>query len=394
MKYIVKLVLPTLFLSITIIFLFLSYCLNSNNIQKNYVDLILKDGIIQIEKKDSFLDDKDILKITKEIKNELIYQSEYGIVKENSKFANVYDLLNINNQYGDTYNIYYMYSSERVGIVEANTNFINENMIYGKMPSSMNEIMISDYIADLIIERGISKNGKKNYFESYEDIINSKIYFDSKEVTLVGILMYNLNEYETLKFKTSDKMNYYERKKHDILIQKSQFIYSKIYVSAEFIKNELTKLKTTELIYKVNSCGEAMEIINKFENSRAYNVVTPYTNDLNNMKYTTSILLKIFLFTGVLFFLFFFICVDKISKYKEKCFSYLFSLVISSLISYEVLKFIVPYIKSSVFNNGIYELLNPIDVNIKSYIVFILLIAGLIFLKEFIMIKKDKKTSF
>ena len=89
MKYIVKLVLPTLFLSITIIFLFLSYCLNSNNIQKNYVDLILKDGIIQIEKKDSFLDDKDILKITKEIKNELIYQSEYGIVKENSKFANV-----------------------------------------------------------------------------------------------------------------------------------------------------------------------------------------------------------------------------------------------------------------------------------------------------------------
>ena len=68
--------------------------------------------------------------------------------------------------------------------------------------------------------------------------------------------------------------------------------------------------------------------------------------------------------------------------------------LISSLISYEGLKFIVPYIKSSVFNNGIYELLNPIDVNIKSYIVFILLIAGLIFLKEFIMIKKDKKTSF
>lgn len=371
-------------LSVVLVSYFLCFTINCNKINNNYIKLILEDKKIQIQKNNNEIDNNDINNITNQIK--LSYDKNYRIKNKNGKYLNVYDLLNISNEYGSIYNIYYCYNSEKVGIIEFNVNNIDNNMILGNIPTNENEIMITNYIADLIIKRNIKDNDKIITFNKYEDIINSYIMFNNNEVKITGILMYDLSEYNSLKNIDSNEMTDYDRKKHDILIQKSQFIYNKIYVHSNYIDKFKDELVIDGLIFNVNNKNDVDNILNKFSNSKEYSIVTSYSYDLNNMLYVTRVLSIILLFIGIISFILFIYKFNK-SILNKKEISIIF--IIAFIISFTSLHFLIPYIKSTIYKNGIYELLNPMSFNYIYYILYNLFVFFIIILFKYI-----KKTSF
>lgn len=64
--------------------------------------------------------------------------------------------------------------------------------------------MISNYLADLLIKEGLKPYNEDIYYKpaSYEELVNSNKYFyfgDVDKVKIVGIINYDLSEFESLK---------------------------------------------------------------------------------------------------------------------------------------------------------------------------------------------------
>lgn len=202
------LILKTIFLSIlisVIITLGLLIIVNPND---SYAKMLInkKEPFVQIEKT-SCGDEYNCFTLP-------LTESDEQIIKSN--LINYYDVYKVNDL------DMYLDSSE---IFKINTELINENMylmsldidvvvasdfdelltneIIGRYPKNENEILISNYLADLMIISGLTTYENESYYpNSYEDIINdsNSYYFgDSGRVKIVGIIDYDLSKYENLK---------------------------------------------------------------------------------------------------------------------------------------------------------------------------------------------------
>lgn len=156
-------------------------------------------------------------------------------------FVDTNDLLKINDNYKDLYTPY-TFNSSFLDIVELNefSNYFTDNLI-GSFPKTANEIIISNQLANLIMEIGIKPYGQTEYFypKSYDEILNTNNFFsfgDYAKVKVVGIINYDLDEFDQLKnlsWKDYTEEYYYIG---DELNYKNQNIFNKIYVNSEFIK--------------------------------------------------------------------------------------------------------------------------------------------------------------
>jgi ABC-type lipoprotein export system ATPase subunit/ABC-type antimicrobial peptide transport system permease subunit len=126
-----------------------------------------------------------------------------------------------------------------------NTLPIKEPII-GRYPTQDSEIMISNYVADLMIKYGIYEYQSDTiyYPKSYEELVNSSKIFQFgsyNSCKIVGIIHYDLRIYDELKkYRLGDAVHIPSPKVKAIeneLRNKQEQSYSKVYMSHEFVKN-------------------------------------------------------------------------------------------------------------------------------------------------------------
>lgn len=285
----IKLVFTILLTICALLFLSIIDTLSSYNVEEAHSKLLVdeKEDSIKVEKyyfsnnkydKYDFYN-KDQVKLTlddeKYIKSKL-KNKYYPIYKlqESYSFMQVGEALNIgdiihNNPYLDM-GAYYPLNI----VVVDNFNDFKTEKIIGRYPTNYNEILISNYMADLIIEGGITTYEKNDVDEfsddytfkpkNYEDIINSNktFYFGSKgKVKIVGIINYDLSKYSSLKNKSD---NYENMTKDDWNLRselnlKESNLYNNVYVTNEFIEKldvaTIEELDENTFFFNLNSDG-------------------------------------------------------------------------------------------------------------------------------------------
>lgn len=248
----------TIFLTMcTLLFLSITDTMSSYNVEKAHSKL-LKDRneeFVQIEKyifyneNDYSYGNKDELTLTKndieKINNKLgkesypVYKLQNSFVKESTL-----DLLKIKRS-EDKYTINY----NAAEVVETdNLSKIIKEKIIGREAKELDEIVISSYFADLILENGIKiysedDNQIKDIYKpkSFEELVTFNQYFyfgDNNKVKIVGVINYDISKYQELK-----KIDTYSKVTDEIdnlsneLYRLVENVYGKIYVKKGFINN-------------------------------------------------------------------------------------------------------------------------------------------------------------
>lgn len=246
-----KLFFTILLSTFAMIFLSLSFLLATYNLSLSHAKYMKQEGqsYIQIEKKayqdsadykgaNTHLNNKDIQNI-----NGILNRKDYDIVyRFSNEYANlnIIDVMNLNiildieNDKTDVY-----LTSFTPEIVEIDSTFSKEKII-GNIPTAYNEIVISNYLADLIIQYGI-KTGEQDeygmyekfYPSNYDELVNASKKFtfgNIENIKIVGIIEYDMDKFQVLK-------NYkkYGGSLVEDLSYLAHFIYNKIYVKEGFI---------------------------------------------------------------------------------------------------------------------------------------------------------------
>jgi len=252
----IKLCFTIILTVFSLLFLSIIDTLSSYNVNLAHSKLLKdrKEEFVQIEKyqwysKDDYvnkynlvLKETDITDIKNRIekKSNLIYRvrNDYG-------YENIYDVLHISSEF-DGYS--YTYGNLELEIVEDSSfEYVKKFNVVGKIPEANNEIIISNVVADLIIEKGITPfNEDKLYYpKDYQELIsgNKTYYFgENGQVQIVGIINYDLSKYkqaiEKERNAENGKINWTaeERKLFMEYSAKLNNIYNKIFVSEGFVE--------------------------------------------------------------------------------------------------------------------------------------------------------------
>lgn len=302
-----KIIIFCLFI-ITLLIILLTHTFYNNNNTNKEINMIInnKNKFIEITKDKKY--NKDImtdnyLKITdseyKETtkyldKNKYKYYSVYRFTnyhKESTDtigYANYIDILKINNNENHTpFNFF----PSILDIVKIdNFNNFHENNIIGNIPKNNNEILISNILANIIINSGIYTDNDYFYPSNYKDIINNNNYYylNNNKIKISGIINYNLNEFKSIKnISCNDLNNNYDKyqKIYDLYNLKTRNIYNKIYVNKDFITNLKNynnnniweiHLTRTSIIVIENNKNKLNKLYKKF-NNEPYKVKSTYS---------------------------------------------------------------------------------------------------------------------
>ena len=256
----IKLLFTIILIVATLGFLSCTDTLSSYNFSVAHSKLLAEknEQFIQIEKKHIFNNDKDdsyiksmIIPIDddsiKKIQSQ-VNKENYDVYRYNDAYSGgrISELLRIKDD-----SMYYYNSNGIELVVTSDISKILKESIIGRNATSDNEIVISNYVANLMIQKGVEVHEtvtsnefkKSNIFEpkTYEDILNTNYnyYFGSSEkVKIVGIINYDLsavtNDY------TSNVLN-------------------KIFVNENFITNRRTeKLSSLSSFYETEIVVEGL----------------------------------------------------------------------------------------------------------------------------------------
>lgn len=264
----IKLGFTILLTVLTLGFLSCTDTLSSHNFAAGHAKLLndQKEQFIQIEKKHVFkeedgytltqvlpMDQDSIQKIEKQIKGDHYDVYHYQDEQMSNNLINLLHIQN-NNMYDE---------NEAELVVTSDVSNIIQESITGRNAKEKNEIVISNDLANLIIEKGIEVHEKviqnefkeSNIFEpkTYEDILNTNFtyYFGAREsVKIVGIINYDLSDVSR---------NY----KNNVL--------NKIFVAPSFIKElEDQKLNSLKSYYQTKTIVEGLTQPNQEDDSYTY----------------------------------------------------------------------------------------------------------------------------
>lgn len=218
------------------------------------------------------LDDNFISEV--ETKTNLNWYGEYNVYNNFETLSWSY-----NSSVDDNGILYYYIGDSLLGknikFVKANNNLFKKIKIIGNIPNNDDEIMITSFVADQIINNGIkSKTNKNNntidFYKpiAYKNIIDDNVYINLGDMTyvkIVGIVDYTdyLNKYSDLKeikaatmWDMSNKSKEYKKldELYNNLLNDIDEFLSRIYVSDIFInkldqKKENISNSTTKIIY-------------------------------------------------------------------------------------------------------------------------------------------------
>lgn len=197
------------------------------------------------------------------------YYSIYKI-QESMNYLQLGELLKIENTDGNILYTALGGTFDANIIVSDNIKEVVDEEIIGRIPTNSNEILISNYVADLITIGGITtyeSNGNSEFTDNklfkpknYEELLNSNktFYFGSKgKVKIVGIINYDLSKYDKLKNKKyeADKTSQEDLNLQSDLI-KHLNKFGNIYVTTDFFNAleviDVEKLDAKAKIYSMS----------------------------------------------------------------------------------------------------------------------------------------------
>ena len=258
-----------------------------------------------------------IMKSKKSNKDEMtdnyikISDSEYKQIssylnKNNFKYNLVYRFTNFHMESTDT--IGYVYSDDILGInhdtestpysfwtgdldivrCDDFNNFF-ENNIIGRFPINSDEIMISNVLANKIINSGIKTNDGNFYPKDYDDVISfDNYYMLGNKIKIVGIINYDLSKYDNIKDITWKEIN--DNRNYDNIYElygsEIKSIYNKIYVTDNFIPN--LKIKSNNNIWDIHLTRVGVLVIEDDKNKLS-KLLKHFNNDLYEVKDTYNI---------------------------------------------------------------------------------------------------------
>lgn len=378
-----------------------------------------KEEFFQVEKYDSLNSgdfyNKDIMELTEDDLdkiNRLVNSKGFEVYKIKSSddvYKDIYELLNIRYEYGYLYDTY-TYQSDRVDVVALSSlDNLSSQKIIGHLPKEENEIMISNYIADLMINHGIKLYNNDilttdyQKVENYEQLIDKNTYLalNNRKVKISGIIDYDLSKYEILKNRKWDELTKEELKIGDDLIRKSKSIYNKIYVKKEFIdsmKNTDLCIRTGIMYYTQSEDQTASIFHELLKEENNFYIKTVYSEDYYHILYLNSILKKIFLGISICCLLIFIVMTTVLIFKNKHIFNlnnkaaYMKKILLLTIFS-AILSSILYSLSLLIFRNVIcknyFQSLSPFQFHLKQYfLIFILPI--IIFLIYFFMLLKKR----
>lgn len=250
----IKLFFTILLTICSLLFISVTDTLSNYNVNLGHSKLLKEqeEEFVQIEKyrfysNDDFVN-KDTLtlkeKDIKDIKNRVNEKGSYiyGVMNEHGySYQNIYDVLHISSEAsGYSYN----YGSLALEIVEG-SSYLDQVKLKGRKPNSMNEIVISNVVADIIMENGIVIDGNEELFKpkNHEEIIDENktyLFADGAKVKIVGIIDYDISKYESVRKKIAEKISDLTNEEHRLFQNfsaKLNNVYNKIFVLDGFTKN-------------------------------------------------------------------------------------------------------------------------------------------------------------
>ncbi len=378
-----------------------------------------KEEFFQVEKYDSLNSgdfyNKDIMELTEDDLdkiNRLVNSKGFEVYKIKSSddvYKDIYELLNIRYEYGYLYDAY-TYQSDRVDVVALSSlDNLSSQKIIGHLPKEENEIMISNYIADLMINHGIKLYNNDilttdyQKVENYEQLIDKNTYLalNNRKVKISGIIDYDLSKYEILKNRKWDELTKEELKNGDDLIRKSKSIYNKIYVKKEFIdsmKNTDLCIRTGIMYYTQSEDQTASIFHDLLKEENNFYIKTVYSEDYYHILYLNSILKKIFLGISICCLLIFIVMTTVLIFKNKHIFNlnnkaaYMKKILLLTIFS-AILSSILYTLSLLIFRNVIcknyFQPLSLFQFHLKQYfLIFILPI--IIFLIYFFMLLKKR----
>ena len=304
-------------------------------------------------------------------------------------YKNIYSMLEINPEFY-SYHEPYTYFCDQVDIVEWNdfSHFFIKDII-GKFPENNDEIMISNYLADLLIKEGLKPYNEDIYYKpaSYEELVNSNKYFyfgDVDKVKIVGIINYDLSEFESLKNINWNEYNSNLEKYSAIsqnLSYKNKNIYNKIFVNNKFINHlkvndESTsddiwqnKIAKTGILVMENTKSGFEKLLHDFKYNQSIMAKSTYSENSDIMIQFTSIFSKIPIIFVILFLIIFILIILSVFLISKFTFSE------QDMIELKNKKTKNSYIKKSI-------LLNIILISIGA---LLLSLISLVFIPKFLM---------
>ena len=261
----IKLFFTMILIAVSTSFVLLAFIMNTYSIEDNHFKLIKRNNVDTFEIKKYNYDEQQKIRFSVNLDNNSILEIQNNLEEDSYpvyylnesistiKFMglNIYEQEDLFNDLPAEENDMYTYIPPKIKIIEGNNDLIEQEII-GTYPTSNDEILISNYLADFIINNGIYNYDTKKVqnFNDYNELINSKIkiYFGSYNYAVIsGIINYDLSKYNDLKGK------YKSQFKIDNRISKNDFnrsidlsntvndLYSIIYVNPGFIKHLNTK---------------------------------------------------------------------------------------------------------------------------------------------------------
>lgn len=303
--------------------------------------------------------------------------------------------------------IYYSYMDKQLNIIELSSgNSIISDPIMGRMPSLDNEIVISNFIADYIINFGIEEESKELYRPyTYQEILNDDYNYNLgklKNIRIVGIINYDLTDIE--KFKNEINLdNYKASEKPKIMEYLDNIISNKlslIYVKKGFIQNLDNNLMPTRLYLNTNhDLYKNFKIYNENNNIKLNSIYSDsfiQIKDNNNYINRMSIILFVFTFTLGMITLIMLLNKTVKNNYQKiktflmlgitkgdiiKIYTYqivfinIFVLLLSLIFIYISKPYVNQYLIYNIYNNNIFSNRNYLNLTLTNHIILILFLS-------------------
>ena len=250
----------------------------------------------------SVYDENDVDYIKSKINNKEKLQIGKSFINKNDDL----ELLKINYLF-EYNNKEYAYYSEYLSdliFFEINDYTFSRNQKYiGNIPTKENEIMITEYLADLLIHHGFINHNEFIKLDSYEELLNlDSLDLNGIDVKITGILKQNLEPYQIFKKITSYQSTGTAYKWIDNLFY-CDIRYNKenIYITKDFYNLVRDYNEVTNRVYIIENNKD--NLINIFKNFPIDNedstIMTTYKNSIKELKEILDKLANIFIYISI-----------------------------------------------------------------------------------------------
>lgn len=292
-------------LFLTFTFLFLSLVIKNFDIYEIEANTLVKNNsqIVFFDKSTSF-SNEEIKFLSNSLNTEIFIGKKYFV---NDNYLNF--------SYDYTTPIYYRYLNDTFTFYEITPTILDDETVLGSLPTKPNEILISSYLADLLIYY-------KDY-QNYEDVLqNGILNFGEYSFKISGIYLQEVQEYDCFKTMTKPHLNLKESALYTAFYEEVMSFQNMIYVANNFVlKNDNVSYTTDRVYVKLSSKKEFLKAFNTHLEDMTYH--TMYTVRVLSYQNELSFLSMLFQYISLFFILLYIVIVinylfNTVSKYHKE----------------------------------------------------------------------------